>query len=204
MNVLYLINLRLKVIYIYFLNKHILDIFKNQGLFSLWRGNYILLLKDSFGFIFRYPLFDYLQKHYKIEVFFMIKFFLFFKSNINKIPCFLSTAFISFIFVYPLDVLRIRFAKDMTANESRNFQGLSYSIFKIVKTEGFSGLVNGFWYSAFTLIPNISISLFIYDNMNQYTKEKELSNIERISIFGLTGFLIQILTFPFDTIRFSK
>lgn len=90
----------------------------------------------------------------------------------------------------------------MTANESRNFKGFFSSIIKIVKTEGFSGIVKGFRYSAFTLIPNISISLFIYDNMNQYTKEKEFSNIERISIFGLTGFLIQFFTFPFDTIRF--
>ena len=48
------------------------------------------------------------------------------------------------VFLYPLDVLRVRLATDIGFKQSREFSGPTNCLAKILKTDGLMGLYSGF------------------------------------------------------------
>lgn len=99
---------------------------------------------------------------------------------------------------YPLEILRIRLMKEMTAKgETKTFKSFSDCLKTIVMKEGVKSLYKGYFFSSFLLVPYLTLSFTIYDLSKKWALfDSEIRNLTLAVILG------QLIVYPFDTVRF--
>lgn len=125
--------------------KGIIDAFvripKEQGFFSLWRGNLANVIRyfptQALNFAFK----DTYKKIFLAGVDKRKQFWRYFLGNLASGGAAGATGL---CFVYPLDFARTRLAADIGSGGSRQFTGLGNCLATIVKKDGPRGLYQGF------------------------------------------------------------
>ena len=140
---------------------------REEGLGSLWRGNF--LLKKALNFSFK----DTFNRSFKKNP---VKFFF---GNLASGGAAGAT---SLLFVYPLDFARTRLGADIGKSAAeRQFNGLLDCLMKIVKTDGVSGLYQGFTVSVLGIIAYRACYFGGFDTGKRFLPEVE-SPVARITM----------------------
>ena len=118
---------------------------REQGFFSLWRGNFANVLRyfptQALNFAFK----DTYKSWFLDGVDKKKQFWRYFAGNLASGGLAGAT---SLCFVYPLDFARTRLAADIGKGASdRQFNGLGDCLVKIVRSDGVRGLYQGFFVS---------------------------------------------------------
>jgi solute carrier family 25 (adenine nucleotide translocator) protein 4/5/6/31 len=175
-------------------------VMKEQGFWSLWRGNFVNLIRyfpiQALNFAFRDTFRKYLCPFDPKKE--MGKFFL------GSLASGGAAGAASLMVVYPLDFSRTRLAADVgKAASEREFTGLANCIMRIFKADGPLGLYRGFSISVFGIIVYRGIYFGGYDWGKQYIF-KYFKNANPLALFifaeintALSGFC----SYPIDTIR---
>ncbi|XP_062514171.1 ADP/ATP translocase 3-like [Corticium candelabrum] len=184
--------------------KGIVDCFvripREQGFFSLWRGNFANVLRyfptQALNFAFK----DTYKSWFLDGVDKKKQFWRYFAGNLASGGLAGAT---SLCFVYPLDFARTRLAADIGKGASdRQFNGLGDCLVKIVRSDGVRGLYQGFFVS----VQGIIIYRAAYFGFFDTVKGMLPSNIK--PNFFLSWAIAQtvttvagIISYPFDTVR---
>lgn len=183
--------------------KGIVDAFvripKEQGFFSLWRGNTANVIRyfptQALNFAFKDKYKEIFLGGVKKD-----QFWRFFAGNLASGGAAGAT---SLCFVYPLDFARTRLGADVGKGKDRQFNGLAHCIQSIYKADGAMGLYRGFGVSVGGIIVyraaffggfDTAKSMFLKDPKNAPIWQSWL-----IAQSVTTG--AGILSYPFDTVR---
>lgn len=114
---------------------------------------------------------------------------------------------------YPMDVIRVRFATDLTTKYNpKIYTSIFDATKKMVKNEGIWSLYKGYWISFLGIFPYMALSFLFYDEMRKFfiqsSEDKKnqspiLSLIDNIGLGTLSGSLAMIITYPLDTLRYK-
>ncbi|CAJ0602502.1 unnamed protein product [Cylicocyclus nassatus] len=173
---------------------------KEQGFFSLWRGNFTNVIRyfptQALNFAFK----DTYNVMFLKGVDKKKQFWRFFGGNLAAGGAAGAT---SLLFVYPLDFARTRLAVDIGKGKTREFQGLTDCIVKVFKSDGPIGLYRGFIVS----VQGIIIYRAAYFGMFDTAKYYIASEGKKLNFF-LAWALAQVVTvssgltsYPWDTVR---
>lgn len=183
--------------------KGIVDCFsrvtKEQGFFSLWRGNLANVIRyfptQALNFAFK-------DKYKQIFLSGVDKkqFWRYFAGNLASGGAAGAT---SLCFVYPLDFARTRLAADIGKSMAeRQFKGLGHCLTSIYKSDGMSGLYRGFSVSVQGIIIYRAAYFGFYDTAKGMLPDNIRGN------FFISWMVAQtvttcsgIISYPFDTVR---
>ncbi|KAI6180551.1 ADP/ATP translocase [Aphelenchoides besseyi] len=172
---------------------------KEQGLASLWRGNFANLLRyfptQALNFAFKDTYKQMFGNYDKNQ-----QFWKFFGANLASGGMAGAT---SLCFVYPLDFARTRLATDIGKGDSREFRGLGDCLVKTVKSDGPIGLYRGFFVSVQGIIIYRASYFGLYDTAKQmFTKDgHKLNFFASWAIAQVVTVSSGILSYPWDTVR---
>lgn len=183
--------------------KGIVDCFsrvaKEQGTLSLWRGNTANVIRyfptQALNFAFK-------DKYKQIFLDGVTKddFWRFFMGNLASGGAAGAT---SLMFVYPLDFARTRLAADVGAGKSRMYTGLSNCISTIYKSDGMSGLYQGFGVSVGGIIVYRAAFFGGYDTLRDVVlaDPKNAPVYQKWMVAQTVTTMAGIISYPFDTVR---
>lgn len=136
-------------------------------------------------------------------------------SKLNRIVSGALAGTIACILCYPLDLVRTRLTTELSGQEK--YRGISDTVHKIIKYEGFFGLYSGLVPTLFVAVPNFSISYTAYGSLKEYVLENDMfiklrridnkSGEKKLGFYltlmcgAMSGTLAALVTYPFDTIR---
>jgi len=184
--------------------KGIIDCFsrviKEQGLWTLWRGNFVNVIRyfptQALNFAFKDTFRKYLCPYDPKKE--MGKFFL------GSLASGGAAGAASLLFVYPLDFSRTRLAADVgKAKTDREFTGLANCILTVAKKDGPVGLYRGFCVSVLGIIVYRACYFGGYDWGKQYL----FSDFRNANPFYLFCFaeanttISGLCSYPLDTVR---
>lgn len=168
--------------------------YRNEGFFSLWRGNSATLVR-----IVPYAAIQYASheqwKH------------LLNPSNERNLPPLrrymagsLAGATASSL-TYPLDMARAR----MAVTQKQTYNGLVEVFMKTYRNEGLRALYRGFTPTIFGVIPYAGTSFFTYETLKKihhdYTGQNDPSAVLKLSFGAVAGLLGQSSSYPLDIVR---
>lgn len=168
---------------------------KEEGIGAFWRGNLANVIRyfptQALNFAFK----DTYKKIFcpynpKTESF---KFFL---GNLASGG---AAGASSLLFVYPLDFARTRLAADMGKADQREFKGLVDVLTKIAKSDGVSGLYQGFVISVAGIIVYRALYFGTFDSAKPLMKDSHI--VVRFAIAQAVTAVAGILSYPLDTVR---
>jgi solute carrier family 25 (adenine nucleotide translocator) protein 4/5/6/31 len=184
--------------------KGIIDIFirvpKEQGFFSLWRGNLANVIRyfptQALNFAFK----DTYKRIFLDGVDKRKQFWKFFAGNLASGGAAGAT---SMCVVYPLDFARTRLAADVGKGNEREFKGLGDCLIKIAKSDGPIGLYRGFFVSVQGIIIYRAAYFGCFDTVKSVvTKDgKKLNFFAAWAIAQVVTVSSGILSYPWDTVR---
>ncbi|VDM63010.1 unnamed protein product [Angiostrongylus costaricensis] len=184
--------------------KGIIDVFvrvpKEQGFFSLWRGNLANVLRyfptQALNFAFK----DTYNVLFLKGIDKKKEFWKFFAANLASGGAAGAT---SLCFVYPLDFARTRLAVDIGKAKDREFQGLTDCLVKIVKSDGPVGLYRGFVVSVQGIIIYRAAYFGMFDTAKYiFTSDgKKLNFFAAWAVAQVVTVSSGILSYPWDTVR---
>jgi solute carrier family 25 (adenine nucleotide translocator) protein 4/5/6/31 len=172
---------------------------KEQGFFSLWRGNLANVIRyfptQAFNFAFK-DTFKNMFPPYSPKT----QFWQFFGANMASGG--LAGAASLFI-VYPLDFARTRLAADVGKEGQREFTGLVDCISKVLKKGGLSGVYQGFGVSVQGIIVYRGAYFGLYDTLKGvvFEDEKKANIIIKWVFAQAATAAAGIVSYPFDTVR---
>lgn len=181
----------------------IIDVFRRvpqeTGVMSFWRGNMANVIRyfptQALNFAFK-DKYQALFVRPRKEV----GFWWYFAGQLASGGAAGAT---SLLFVYPLDFARTRLAADVGKGEARQFNGLLDCVAKIFKSDGFSGLYQGFGVSVVGIIVYRAAFFGCFD-----TFKNVLFEDPKKAPFWQSWLLAQTVTtvaglvsYPFDTVR---
>ena len=171
---------------------------KEEGLLSLWRGNWANVLRyfptQALNFAFK----DTYKKWFnpynpKTE------FWRFFFGNLAAGGAAGAT---SLVFVYPLDFARTRLATDIGKGAiDRQFGGLVDCLGKIYKSDGIKGLYQGFGISVCGIIIYRAFYFGSYDTAKKTILREDSSILLKYMVAQTLTILAGFVSYPLDTIR---
>lgn len=177
----------------------ILDCFarvsKEEGIGAFWRGNLANVIRyfptQALNFAFK----DTYKKIFcpynpKTE---KMKFFL---GNLASGG---AAGASSLAFVYPLDFARTRLAADVGKGDQREFKGLIDVLTKISKSDGISGLYQGFVISVLGIIVYRAFYFGTFDSAKPLLKESNL--FTKFLVAQAVTASAGIVSYPLDTVR---
>jgi solute carrier family 25 (adenine nucleotide translocator) protein 4/5/6/31 len=185
--------------------KGIIDCFvrvsKEQGFWSLWRGNFANVLRyfptQALNFAFK----DQYRRFFLEGVDKKTQFWKFFAGNLASGGAAGAT---SLVFVYPLDFARTRLGADIGRGAAeREFQGLGDCLYKVWKSDGMYGLYRGFNVSVQGIIIYRAAYFGLYDTIKpMVVKDPKKSNFfVNWAIAQAVTTCSGITSYPFDTVR---
>jgi len=172
-----------------------------QGVFSLWRGNVVNVLRyfptQAFNFAFKDTIKGLFPKYSSKTDFW--KFF-----AVNMASGGLAGAG-SLTIVYPLDYARTRLASDVGSGKAQ-FNGLVDCLVKTARgPAGVLGLYNGFGVSVVGIIPFRGTYFGVNDTLvglNPYQKEKGARGLaSKFACAQTAALCAAYASYPFDTVR---
>lgn len=184
--------------------KGIVDCFsrvsKEQGFWSLWRGNLANVIRyfptQALNFAFK----DTYKRVFLAGVDKHKDFWKFFAGNLASGGAAGAT---SLMFVYPLDFARTRLGADVGRSGSeRQYKGLVDCLSKTVKSDGPIGLYRGFMVSVQGIIIYRGAYFGMFDTANGMIKGTQYDNfffkfLIAQSVTNASG----VTSYPFDTVR---
>lgn len=184
--------------------KGIVDCFsrvtREQGFFSLWRGNLANVIRyfptQALNFAFK----DKYKRMFLGGVDKNKQFLRFFAGNLASGGAAGAT---SLCFVYPLDFARTRLAADIgKGTADREFTGLGNCLAKVFKSDGPLGLYRGFFVSVQGIIIYRAAYFGFYDTAKGMLPDKYQRNILISWMIAQTVTTCSgIISYPFDTVR---
>lgn len=184
--------------------KGIVDCFsrvtREQGFFSLWRGNLANVIRyfptQALNFAFK----DKYKRMFLGGVDKNKQFLRFFAGNLASGGAAGAT---SLCFVYPLDFARTRLAADVGKGlADREFSGLGNCLAKVFKSDGPLGLYRGFFVSVQGIIIYRAAYFGFYDTAKGMLPDKYQRNILISWMIAQTVTTCSgIISYPFDTVR---
>jgi solute carrier family 25 (adenine nucleotide translocator) protein 4/5/6/31 len=185
--------------------KGIIDCFvrvsKEQGFFSLWRGNFANVLRyfptQALNFAFK----DSYKRLFLSGVKKDEQFWRFFAGNLASGGAAGAT---SLIFVYPLDYARTRLAADVGKGpESREYKGLIHCLTKTVKSDGPVGVYRGFIVSVQGIIIYRAAYFGVFDTVKTMVSKdpKNMNFFIAWAIAQVVTICSGVLSYPWDTVR---
>jgi len=184
--------------------KGIVDCFtrctREQGLGSLWRGNFANVLRyfptQALNFAFK----DTYKRLFLNNVDKKKQFWRFFAGNLASGGAAGATGL---CFVYPLDFARTRLAADVGKGTNREFKGLVDCIMKIAKSDGPIGLYRGFFVSVQGIIIYRAAYFGCFDTIKVLvtSDQKKLNFFAAWGIAQVVTVCSGILSYPWDTVR---
>jgi len=184
--------------------KGIVDCFsrvtKEQGFFSLWRGNLANVIRyfptQALNFAFK----DKYKQVFLGGVDKKTQFWRFFAGNLASGGAAGAT---SLCFVYPLDFARTRLAADIGKGAAeRQFTGLGNCLSSVFKSDGLLGLYRGFFVSVQGIIIYRACFFGFYDTAKGILPQKYQNNILlKWAIAQSVTTVSGIISYPFDTVR---
>jgi len=183
--------------------KGIVDCFvripKEQGFFSLWRGNLANVIRyfptQALNFAFK----DTYKQIFLGGVDKKTQFWRYFGGNLASGGAAGAT---SLCFVYPLDFARTRLAADVGSGKAREFSGLGNCLTTIAKRDGIGGLYQGFFVSIQGIIVYRASYFGTYDTVKGMLPDPKSAG------FFMSWAIAQVVTtgagiisYPFDTVR---
>lgn len=184
--------------------KGIIDCFvripKEQGFFSLWRGNLANVIRyfptQALNFAFK----DVYKKTFLDGVDKNTQFWRYFAGNLASGGAAGAT---SLCFVYPLDFARTRLAADVGKGAAeREFSGLVDCIGKTMKSDGAIGLYRGFGVSVQGIIIYRAAYFGFFDTAKGMLPDPK--NTPFLISWAIAQFVTTfagIMSYPFDTVR---
>lgn len=172
---------------------------KEQGVFSLWRGNTTNVIRyfptQAFGFAFKDMIRSTMPRYDKETDFW--KFF-----GVNMLSGGLAGAASSGI-VYPLDFARTRLATDIGKNGSKEFKGMFDCISKVSRQSGIRSLYQGFFVSIHGIFVYRAAYFGLYDTTKEmfFKNQKQENMLYKWIIAQAVTTSAGIICYPFDTIR---
>lgn len=173
---------------------------KEQGFFSLWRGNLANVIRyfptQALNFAFK----DKYKQVFLSGVDKKKQFWRYFAGNLASGGAAGAT---SLCFVYPLDFARTRLAADVGKGlAEREFRGLGHCLSSIFKSDGILGLYRGFAVSVQGIIIYRAAYFGFYDTAkgmlpSQYQRNIIISWMVAQTVTTCSG----IISYPFDTVR---
>lgn len=189
-------------------NLGIIDCFsrciKEEGVLSLWRGNWANVVRYFPTQAINFSVKDYLNSlflkgvSHKTEP---TKYFL------RSLLAGGTAGSISLVFVYPLDFARTRLAADIGKSEAeREFKGLIDCCGKIFKKEGLYGLYRGFGVSVLGIFTYRAFYFGGYDSGKTFIwgseeKAKQAPFLYKFLFAQFVTSTSETLAYPLDTIR---
>ncbi|XP_070575604.1 ADP/ATP translocase 2-like [Ptychodera flava] len=184
--------------------KGIVDCFvrvpKEQGFFSLWRGNLANVIRyfptQALNFAFK----DKYKQIFVAGIDKKKEFWKFFFGNLASGGAAGAT---SLCFVYPLDFARTRLAADIgKAGGDREFTGLGNCLAKVYKSDGLRGLYRGFNVSVQGIIIYRASYFGCFDTAKSFVPKQYQRNVILSWMIAQTVTVCSgILSYPFDTVR---
>ncbi|XP_074132698.1 ADP/ATP translocase 4 [Sminthopsis crassicaudata] len=184
--------------------KGIVDCFlripREQGFFSYWRGNLANVIRyfptQALNFAFK----DKYKQIFMSGVNKDKQFWRWFLANLASGGAAGAT---SLCVVYPLDFARTRLGADIGKGpEERQFKGLGDCIIKIAKSDGITGLYQGFGVSVQGIIVYRASYFGSYDTIKGLLPNpKETPFLLSFLIAQVVTTCSGILSYPFDTVR---
>ena len=183
--------------------KGIIDCFsrvsREQGALSFWRGNTANVIRyfptQALNFAFK-------DKYKQLFLSGVTKedFWRFFAGNLASGGAAGAT---SLMFVYPLDFARTRLAADVGTGKSRMYTGLGNCISTIYKTDGFTGLYQGFGVSVGGIIVYRAAFFGGYDTLRDIVlpDPKTAPVWQKWLVAQTVTTAAGIISYPFDTVR---
>jgi solute carrier family 25 (adenine nucleotide translocator) protein 4/5/6/31 len=183
--------------------KGIVDCFRRvsseQGALSLWRGNTANVIRyfptQALNFAFKDKYKQLFLNGVKKD-----DFWRFFMGNLASGGAAGAT---SLMFVYPLDFARTRLAADVGKGSERMYTGLSNCISTIFKTDGLSGLYQGFGVSVGGIIVYRAAFFGGYDTLRDVVlpDPKNAPLWQKWAVAQVVTTAAGVISYPFDTVR---
>lgn len=174
------------------------EIYINDGVKGLFRGNLINLLKST-------P-----DSAIKLYVFEKAKFYLSKFSDKKKLGSFqlflsgASAGVVSNLIIFPLDVVKTR----LSASASGTYNGIFDTCWKLYKEGGIGIFYKGVQVAVCSTIPNTGLNLCCYESLKRafsgsYSKDSalNLSTPTLMLIGGMSAMVSSTLMYPFQTIQ---
>lgn len=181
----------------------ILRITKEEGFWSLWRGNGSSVIRYYPSVALNFAFKDYYR-----TVFAM----LYFSNNPEQVSSKLhrsggnfaagaAAGATSLLFTYPLDIAHTRLATDL--GSERQFKGLRHFLYTIYRAEGARGLYQGFSASVHGIVVHRSLYFGGFDTAKQFFLEDEHKSSfwSRWALAQASTTTAGIVAYPFDTVR---
>ncbi|OAF67894.1 Mitochondrial thiamine pyrophosphate carrier 1 [Intoshia linei] len=172
-------------------------LFKEGGLKSMWRGNFMNILKIAPETSLKFSCYE--------EIKFRINKMYGREESLNLFDRFLAGSMagvVSQSAIYPMDVMKTRLAIARTGQ----YQNILHVGSQLYKLNGFRGFYNGYATNTLGIIPFAGLDLAIYESLkNRYYKYQNLTN--EPSIFIILGSSVvsstcaQLATYPLALIR---
>ncbi|XP_026193354.1 mitochondrial coenzyme A transporter SLC25A42 [Cyclospora cayetanensis] len=170
-----------------------LQMIRNEGFFSLWKGN-------SSAFCRTFP-------HSGIVYFSFDRYLAALQrlspegAKANRLLAGAAAGATSTVVTYPLDVLNTR----MSVTKHR----LSYHQVSMLRHEGAASLYRGFLPTILGIVPYASVSFFTFETLKQRflvsrkyeARGEEFTTLHSVVCGGFAGALGQTLTYPLDSVR---
>jgi len=173
---------------------------KDQGVFSLWRGNLANVIRyfptQALNFAFKDLIKDIFMKGLDKKD--LLKF------AAGNIAAGSAAGAASLCFVYPLDFARTRLAADVGKGTGRQFTGLGHCLSSIFKSDGPIGLYRGFMVSIQGIIVYRGAFFGLFDTLKEFVP-KEYTGAKRVfanwAVAQTVTAVAGVVSYPFDTVR---
>jgi len=184
---------------------------QEQGVVSLWRGNWANVLRIVPATAIRFPCYDTYKRlslprgewGYSGA-----------ERVLRRMEAGIFAGLTTLLFTYPLDVAKTRLSLDNSkTGEAKLYKGVWDCLSKTRRADGFVTWYRGFLLAAGTTIPYFAVSFTVYDllrdafilNRKRTSGETSTSDayaiLNYIGIGTIAGTAAQLVTYPLDTIR---
>ncbi|CAH1111233.1 unnamed protein product [Psylliodes chrysocephalus] len=184
--------------------KGIIDAFirlpKEQGIFSMWRGNWANVLRyvptQAMNFAFK----DVYKKIFLEGVDKTKQYWTFFACNVAAGGTAGAT---SMLFIYPLDYARTRLAVDVSKlGTKKEYKGVYDCLYKTFKSDGLMGLYRGLNASIQGIFVYRGVYFGFYDSVKVLLPDPaHPSIINSVILANCVSLLAGLTSYPFDTVR---
>lgn len=132
------------------------QLIKDGGYSSLWRGNYINVLKIAPETALKFTFYEHAKRVLRGDS----------SSELNAKQRFLAGAIagaLSQTVIYPMEVLKTRLVLGQTGDH----RGICHCLMKLLRTEGFRALYRGYIPNMLGIIPYAGIDLTVYETLKR-------------------------------------